>query len=325
MPIEKNDYLKVLENKVVYDKTFRALELNEDSLWNRFFRTNNIQVSGRSVEFLLTWPKDGPEWKPDLSIHKGNDFKREVNVIPFRLPRIMDTVEYEITNEERFEEALESEAACKEFTKTLIDQTAENIDLRLEEKIPQLICNDANFIEGQNLFTKDAEFWNNPLAILQELFNGSSILKKRSNQFNKGYPQDPDDKSSEYIPMETKIRSYKRMICLIDSKANNTITVGGYKDNVNFQSLDLEKRFGPENVLEDNLPNNYGMMVFDERSLQLYKRGKQKGFRWKEEAENGNQWLFLNPVIHGGFITAFNAMAWKYPEAEKEAEEAEEY
>jgi len=106
------------------------------------------------------------------------------------------------------------------------------------------------------------------------------------------------------------------MVCLIDSKAKNTIDIGGYNDNVNFPALDLEKRFGAENVLEDNLPNNYGMMVMDERCLQLYKRGKQKGFRYKEEAENGNQWLFLNPVIHGGFITAFNAMAWKYPEEE---------
>ncbi|CAG8461233.1 16971_t:CDS:2 [Gigaspora margarita] len=213
MTIEKNAYLKTLENKVVYDRTFRTLELNEDR----------------------------------------EDFKREVNVIPFRLGRLMDTVEYEITNEERFEEALESEIACKEFTKTLIEQTAENIDLRLEEKIPQLIC----------------------------------------------YPQDPDDKSSDYTPMETKIRSYKRMICLIDSKAKNTIDIGGYKDNVNFPALDLEKRFGPENVLEDNLPNNYGMMVFDERCLQLYKRGKQKGFRHKEEAENAQQQgtILTKPVI----------------------------
>jgi hypothetical protein len=124
---------------------------------------------------------------------------------------------------------------------------------------------------------------------LQELFNGSSILKKKSNQFNKGYPQDPDDKSSEYIPMDTKIRSYKRMICLLDSKVKNTIDIGGYREQVNFPALDLEKRFGAENVLEDNLPNGYGMLVFDERCLQLYKKGKQKGFRFKEEAENGNQ------------------------------------
>ncbi|CAG8638627.1 14269_t:CDS:2, partial [Ambispora leptoticha] len=181
------------------------------------------------------------------------DFKREVNVIPFRLPRIMDTVECEITNEERFEEALESESACKDFTKTLIEQTAENIDLRLEEKVPQLIC----------------------------------------------YPQDPDDKSSDYTPMETKIRSYKRMICLIDSKAKNTIDIGGYKDNVNFPTLDLEKRFGAENVLEENLPNGYGMLVMDERCLQLYKRGKQKGFRHKEEAENAQKQgtILTKPVL----------------------------
>jgi len=31
MTIEKNDYLKVLENKVVYDQTFKTLELNEDN------------------------------------------------------------------------------------------------------------------------------------------------------------------------------------------------------------------------------------------------------------------------------------------------------
>ena len=70
----------------------------------------------------------------------------------------------------------------------------------------------------------------------------------------------------------------------------------------------------------DNLPNNYGMLVLDERCLQLYKRAKKEGFRHQEEASNGNQWFFLNPVIHGGFITAFNAMAWKFPGEEIETD-----
>ncbi|RHZ37760.1 hypothetical protein [endosymbiont GvMRE of Glomus versiforme] len=318
MTIEKNAYLKALENKVVYDKTFRMLETNEDALWTRFFRQSNIEVDGRAVRFLLTWPKNGPDWKPDLSIHKGNDFKREVNAIPFHLPRLLDTVEYEITNEERFEEALESETAVKDFTKTLLEQTAENIELRLEEKIPQLICSDDNFIKWNdttkkgNLKEMEDTFWEDPIQILKELFDGSSALKKRSKEFNKGYQKDPDDKTKGYEPMETKIRSYKRMICLLDSSVKNTIDIGGYKENVNFQALDLEKRFGSENIMEDTLPNGYGMLVFDERCLQLYRRRKNnKGFRFKEEPENGNQWFFLNPVIHGGFITAFNVLAWK--------------
>ena len=97
----------------------------------------------------------------------------------------MDTVEYELTNEERFVEALESEAACKDFTNTLIEQTAENIELRLEEKIPQLICNDDNFVayddttKKGNLYEEDEDFWKDPIKILQALFNGSSILKKK--------------------------------------------------------------------------------------------------------------------------------------------------
>ena len=235
-----------------------------------------------------------------------------MNAIPFRLGRLLDKVYYEVVNEERFEEALESEPACKDFTRNLLEQTADKVNIDLEVAIPQLICNDQNFTEN-NLIEKEAKFWQNPIQILQELFNASDILEKWSTQFNKGYPEDPDDKSSDYIPLETNSR---KKIVLLDSKVRNTIIVGGYKENVNFPALDLEKRFGAENVLVDNLPNNYGMLVLDERCLQLYKRAKKEGFRHQEEASNGNQWFFLNPVIHGGFITAFNAMAWKFPEAE---------
>jgi hypothetical protein len=188
------------------------------------------------------------------------------------------------------------------------------VNVDLEVVIPQLICNDANFIEGQNLFVRGAsdegedstDFWQNPIKILQTLFNASDILEKPSEEFNKGYPEDPDDKSSDYTPLRTNAR---KKIVLLDSKVRNTILVGGYKDNVNFPALDLEKRFGAENVLVDNLPNGYGMLILDERCIQLYKRAKKEGFRHQEEASNGNQWFFLNPTIHGGFITAFNAMA----------------
>ena len=79
------------------------------------------------------------------------------------------------------------------------------------------------------------------------------------------------------------------MVVLLDSKVRNKTIIGGYKENVNFLAMDLEKRFGSENVIEDNLPDGYMMGVMDERCLQLYKRGGKQGFRHKEEAENGNQ------------------------------------
>jgi hypothetical protein len=59
---------------------------------------------------------------------------------------------------------LESEKACKDFTNTLLEQTAENIELRLEEKIPTLICRDDNFIpyddttKKGNLHEEDNDF-----------------------------------------------------------------------------------------------------------------------------------------------------------------------
>jgi hypothetical protein len=87
----------------------------------------------------------------------------------------------------------------------------------------------------------------------------------------------------------TNISSYNKMILLLDSTIQNRITIGGYKETVNFQAMDLEKRFGKENIYEDNLPANYKMALMDERSFQLYQKNKEKGFRTKEEAETGNQ------------------------------------
>ena len=158
MNIEKNSYLEVLNNKLVYDRTFKAIESN--NRYARFFTQNNIQVSGRAVEYLLTWPKEGLDWENDLSIYKpDNQFKRKVNAIPFRLGRLLDKVYYEVVNEERFEEALESEPACKDFTKNLLAQTADKVNIDLEVAIPQLICNDQNFTEN-NLIEKLGKIFN---------------------------------------------------------------------------------------------------------------------------------------------------------------------
>lgn len=52
MPIEKNDYIKVLENKVAYDQTFKMVESN--NRYARFFNQNNIQVNGRAIEYFLS-------------------------------------------------------------------------------------------------------------------------------------------------------------------------------------------------------------------------------------------------------------------------------
>lgn len=87
----------------------------------------------------------------------------------FRLPRLIDKAEYEITNPERFLEALESESAVKDFTNKLIEQTADNIELALEEKIPQLICQDDNFIKYDettgkgNLYEIEEDKFNDPI------------------------------------------------------------------------------------------------------------------------------------------------------------------
>ncbi len=317
MAIEKSQYVTVLNNKLVYDQTFKMVESHNK--YAKFFTNSNIQVYGRAVQYLLTWPKEGLDWENDLSIYKeNNQFKRKLNEVPFHLPRLLDKVYYECINEERLLEALESETALKDNTQKLLEQTADKVNIDLEAAIPALICNDNNFIayddstKKGNLFefedTEDNPTFSDPIWIHEQILNGKAILEKASENYNKGYPEDPDDKSSDYLPLETNT---KRFFLLIDSKVKNKTIIGGYKDNVNFPAMDLERHFGAENIVADILPANYQWVLMDERCLQLYKRAKKEGFRHQEEASNGNNWFFLNPVIHGGFITAFNALAWK--------------
>ena len=65
MAIEKSSYVEVLNNKLVYDQTFKMVESHNK--YAKFFTNSNIQVYGRAVQYLLTWPKEGLDWENDLS------------------------------------------------------------------------------------------------------------------------------------------------------------------------------------------------------------------------------------------------------------------
>jgi hypothetical protein len=90
-------------------------------------------------------------------------------VVPFRLHRILDTVEYECINEERLLDSLSSESTVKDLTKNLLEQTADKINIRLEAKVPAIICDDNNFIKHDetsqegNLYEVEAEKFNDPI------------------------------------------------------------------------------------------------------------------------------------------------------------------
>lgn len=316
--IEKNTYLTALENKVAYDKVFSAVE--ETFRYHKFFVENDIEVDGSRIRALVTWPKEGKKFKKDLSIYNtADDFKREINIAKFDLEPIFDEVFYEMVNEERFMDALDSAQTCKRLTDKLKENATNFINIKLEEKVPHLICNDENFVKYDesskkgNLYEIEEDKFKDPLWIHEQIFNASSLLRKISADYNKGQY---NDESKSYEPLTTNVGSFDKMFLLIDSHINNKRIIGGYKDNVNFVALDLEKRFGKGNIEEDILPNDYGMVLMDRRALQFYKKNMNKGFRNKEEAETGNQWFFLNPRVWGNFIPGFNAIAWKIKKTE---------
>jgi len=76
--IERNLYLQLLEQKKQQDQIYQLVKT--DSRYLELFADNKIQIYGGQARYLLTQPKPGVRFRPNLSVHSGDDFKRDLNI-----------------------------------------------------------------------------------------------------------------------------------------------------------------------------------------------------------------------------------------------------
>ena len=76
--VDRNQYLKLLENKTVQEQIYQLVKA--DSPYLELFEDSKVEIHGGQARYILTQPKPGVDFKPDLSIHNGNTFKRELDI-----------------------------------------------------------------------------------------------------------------------------------------------------------------------------------------------------------------------------------------------------
>jgi hypothetical protein len=76
--VDRNQYLKLLENKKQIAQIYQLVRA--DSRYLELFADNKVEIHSGQARYLLTQPKPGVDFKPDLSVHSGTDFRRDLDI-----------------------------------------------------------------------------------------------------------------------------------------------------------------------------------------------------------------------------------------------------
>lgn len=320
MAIDRNQYLKLLEQKKQQDEIFQLVRA--DSRYLELFADNKIQIYGGQARYLMTQPKPGVKFRPNLSIHSGDDFKRDLDIAWVDIPPVIDKVYYELIVEDRFLEALDTPAKLVEMTAQLKDNISEQIVDDINEKIEEIWTSDNNYKANEsdltngeepdgNLFVMDEEWFNNPDEILGTIYNTSSAFLKKNDLFQLGWlkPHGTPTEAPVRTKVKTNTKKLKDIFLVLDSTIHNLLAIGKFAQAFNFKFIDLKERFGE--VIETSLPNKYKMIMFDKRVMVLKPRENKKGLEHKYETETQTNWFIMPSKVYAGLITCLNYCAWK--------------
>ncbi|RHZ36070.1 hypothetical protein [endosymbiont GvMRE of Glomus versiforme] len=318
--VERNLYIQLLEQKIQQDQILQLVKA--DSRYLELFADNKIQIYGGQARFLLTQPKEGVKFKPDLSVHSGGDFSRQLDLAWIDIPAVIDKVYYELIVEDRFLEALDSPNKLSEMTTQLKDNIAEQITDDINEKVEEIWTTDGNYQENTtdiakdeepngNLFKMDKEWFKKPDEVLGAIYNTSSAFLSKNDIFQLGWlkPAANATDPATRTKVKTNTKKLKDIFLALDSSIHNLLAIGKFAQAFNFKFVDLKDRFGE--VIETCLPNNYKMVMFDKRVMVLKPREQNKGLEHKYEPETQTNWFFLPSKVYAGLITCLNYCAWK--------------
>jgi hypothetical protein len=151
-----------MRNKVVQVGVISSVK--DKFKYARYFDDNKFRANGRAIEYLLPQLKDGLLARKDLSVHKGDDFKRE-NEIPYiRIKKIMDHVYYDIIVEDRLLEGLVNEGLLGDITDEIKYGISKKIKKDLGRAIETFICDETNYKVAKTKGTTDEEKYYTPEA-----------------------------------------------------------------------------------------------------------------------------------------------------------------
>ena len=328
--VDRNIYIKQLEQQVHQVQVFQAVQAR--SKWIDTFSSNKIEISSFGARYVITMPKEGLNWKPDLSVHKGTDasdtFRREVNIAYIDIGPIIDKVYYDIIVEDRFQEALDNPSILNQVTTQLKQNIAIKVISDINKGLKKIWTNENNYlisttdlgkgeIPNGNLHKIHPSYFKDNDWVLGQLFDTGDAFLEESTLFQKGFcpkedaegnPIDRTDKTN-WIKVETNTLDETDIIVILDNSVKNNLKIGKYSQAPNASYVELKNTYGK--VENCAFPNNFKMLMMDNRVTVLRPKENKLGLLHKFEQESQTNWFFLPSKVFGGMVTCLNYVAWQ--------------
>lgn len=138
-----NKLLENLENRSVQEAPIKLIYAHNDFA---VFDKGTTDFYGDEEEFISDQPiEDKIEWKKELT---EKDLKKIPPVFRHRLGILMDEVFYTIFSKKKMRQALQGPTQEATLLDRLVDSMKSQAQLKLNEKLVEIICNKDNYKEN---------------------------------------------------------------------------------------------------------------------------------------------------------------------------------
>lgn len=305
-----NSILNNLENRVVQEEPIKLLYADNDF---DVFDKGTTEFYGEYDEFISDQPvEDKIVWKKELT---EKDFKKIPQVLSCRLGTLMDEVFYTIYNKKKMRQALQGPVQEAILIDRLVDSAKTQAQLKLNEKIVEVICDKDNYREntGWEEITADEakiDSQEKAIAFLLKIKKIYDNMNEVSTDYNKGF-QIPGD--STWHEVKANCETPKSKVLTIEPDIMNGLEIYFLADVA--RDSNLNPRYLFKKVIIKKLKNGVVCAIHDEKSI-VYRIVNDDGIQQEKTLGGGLTKFVWNPEVKGGMLTYTNSWALAVKTAE---------
>lgn len=298
-----NKILPNLENRTVQQLPVKLIYADNDF---NVFDKGTTEFYGEYDEFISDQPiEDKVIWNIEL---KDKDLKKLPVVFSCKLGLVLDEVFYTAYHKKKMRQALQSPAHEASLIDRLVDSMKTQGQVKLNNKIVEIICDKDNYKEATGWEELDPDFFvidsqDKAIAFLLKLKQVYDDMNEISTKYNKGY-QRPG--SQEWHDVKTNCETTKSKVLTITPDIMNGLEIYFLAD-VN-RDGNLNPYFLFKKVIVKKLKNNVVATIHDEKSV-VYRIINDEGIDQEKTLASGITKFAWNMEVVGGMIPFTNSWA----------------
>ena len=303
--VTRNEYLSVLEDQIHQDDVYQAVQEKMD--WLSLFNNTRVQIYDFGARYLITMPKPGKDWKPDLHpLNPASGYVRKIPLAFIDIPAIIDKVYDELIPEDRLRGALDNDQRLDDLTTQLKGGMVFQMINDIKDALRKIWTTDNNYwkatwndvdkkFEAGNLFQCHPNYFKDPDWVLKQVMDTGDEFLEKNTMFQKGFffdgpVSDADTTAKSRATKEhwnkvpTNTLDEKHIYVIFNNPVLNTLRVGKFSMSPSPAFIKLEDTYGK--IIKTKLPNNFQIIMQDHRVSVLRQQDSSFGFYHDLEASN---------------------------------------